>query len=339
MSRIPSIQFSETEVFGRAALGVSNGAFEVVVSTSFGPRILAYRAVSGENALGLLPPDRFAQSVGSAVWHPYGGHRLWMAPEHPVRTYAPDNDPVEVVRHDDGVELVQPAEAASGIVKSMRIAFASASAARPDGASSAHASAIVVHHRLEHRGKVPVDCAPWALTVMAEGGEAVFPAPPYAPHPEGLLPARPLVFWPYTKLTDARFRFGSRLWRLRHDVDASEPQKIGFFNEAGWAAYATQKQLFLKRYPVLARPHADMGCNTETFTNAALLEVESLGPLVHLEPGGVATHVESWALLPGLVVAKGVGPVGSEGDDARDATSARLLEEALARTVAPASLA
>jgi hypothetical protein len=330
MSRI---QCFDTEVFGRSALRISNGTFEVVVSTGFGPRILAYRAVAGENALGLLPPERFAQPVGSAVWHPYGGHRLWIAPEHPVRTYAADNEAVVVVRHEDGVELVQPAEVESGIVKSMRIAFASASVS----SFAADPSAILVHHRLEHRGKVAVDCAPWALTVMAEGGEALFPAPAYAPHPEGLLPARPLVLWPYTALSDARFRFERHLWRLRHDTQAKDPQKIGFYNEAGWAAYATPSQLFIKRYPVLARAHTDMGCNTETFTNAAMLEVESLGPLVHLEPGGVATHVESLALFPGCVVPSAFEQGGEVSND-RDASAARLLAEALTKTSVPSPL-
>jgi hypothetical protein len=43
-----------------------------------------------------------------------------------------------------------------------------------------------------------------------------------------------------------------------------------------------------------------MGCNFETFTNEAMLEVESLGPLAQLEPGQDTSHRESWYLLDGV---------------------------------------
>jgi hypothetical protein len=43
-----------------------------------------------------------------------------------------------------------------------------------------------------------------------------------------------------------------------------------------------------------------MGCNTELFTNADMLEVESLGPLVILPPGRRVEHVEDWFLFAGV---------------------------------------
>jgi len=49
----------------------------------------------------------------------------------------------------------------------------------------------------------------------------------------------------------------------------------------------------MKNYP-------GMGCNTELFTNADMLEVESLGPLVALAPGKKVEHVEDWYLLAGV---------------------------------------
>lgn len=42
--------------------------------------------------------------------------------------------------------------------------------------------------------------------------------------------------------------------------------------------------------------YADMGCNTETYTDPDTLEVETLGPLTRREPGARVDHTESWLL-------------------------------------------
>jgi hypothetical protein len=42
--------------------------------------------------------------------------------------------------------------------------------------------------------------------------------------------------------------------------------------------------------------YPDFGCSVEIFTNAAMLEVETLGPLTTLEPGSAVEHIEQWSL-------------------------------------------
>src|SRR5829696_4540238 len=71
-----------------------NGETRVIVSSDFGPRILWYSLTGGENVLGWHPAAAVTTDLG--VWKPYGGHRLWMAPENMPFSYAPDNEPVEV---------------------------------------------------------------------------------------------------------------------------------------------------------------------------------------------------------------------------------------------------
>jgi hypothetical protein len=69
----------------------------------------------------------------------------------------------------------------------------------------------------------------------------------------------------------------------------------------GWAAYANGDHLFIKRF--YSNPDAmfpDFGCNLEMFTNAKMLEVESLSPLTTLDPGGTLTHEEEWSLHKGI---------------------------------------
>ncbi len=100
-------------------------------------------------------------------------------------------------------------------------------------------------------------------------------------------------------MTDPRWTWGKKYIQLRQDPQAKTDQKVGIMNKQGWAAYTLGKDVFVKRFKY--EPHsnyADYGCNTELFTNAAMLEVESLGPLKTISPGGYAvSHAEQWFLF------------------------------------------
>jgi hypothetical protein len=154
---------------------------------------------------------------------------------------------------------------------------------------------------------------------MRPGGEVIIPQEPFGPHPEFLLPARPLVLWHYTNLMDARLSLGRLLIRVRPDGANDAPQKIGLLNKQGWAAYQVGGELFVKTYAYTeGATYPDYNCNTQVFTAGPFVEVESLAPLTRLEPGGVAEHEERWALFGGVEV----------GDD----------EEAVAAIVTPLAL-
>lgn len=265
---------------------LANERAELLISTDFGPRILRYALASGDNVLGEVPPAEQARPTPFGdEWHLFGGHRLWHAPEHPVRTYWPDNQPVKAEQHGNTVTVTQPVEPHTGLEKQMTVTL------------DAVSPRVTIVHRITNRGAFDVELALWALTVMARGGRAVFPNAPFVPFPEGLLPARPMVLWPYTKLHDPRWTFGDRYLQLRQDPSRSDPQKLGFHSGEGWMAYAWRGLVFVKTFAPAPGPHADFGCNTETFTDAAMLELETLGPLVKIPPEGRAEHTERWHLF------------------------------------------
>src|SRR5207253_742484 len=88
---------------------------------------------------------------------------------------------------------------------------------------------------------------------------------------------------------------------LRQDAKATSPQKIGSFNENTFGAYYLNGELFIKRYHADAKKHyPDMGASFETFTNADMLESETMGPLTNLAPGATVEHVERWSLHKGV---------------------------------------
>jgi hypothetical protein len=121
-----------------------------------------------------------------------------------------------------------------------------------------------------------------------------------------LEPTNPLVMWAFTDLSDSRWTFTKRYMVLRQDSKATAAQKLGTFNRRTWGAYLLNGELFVKRYEAAGDPsgYPDFGCSYETFTNADILELETLGPLATLQPGESLTHTERWSAHRGVRVEK-----------------------------------
>ena len=263
---------------------LANTSVEVVVTTDVGPRIIRYAFIGEENILGEMPDDAVKTELGT--WKPWGGHRLWTAPEAMPRSYSPDNDAVPYKIEGHSIRLVQPVEPKTGIQKELIVTL------DPEG------SGVTVAHRLTNKGLWDIEVAPWALTIMNGGGEVIIPQEPYRSHDDYLLPARPLALWHYTDLSDPRWTIGKKYIRLRTNEQMKEPQKIGTGNRQEWAAYLRKRTLFVKRFAwVDAATYPDFGSNTETYTAGNFIELETLAPLARLAPNAAADHIERWFLF------------------------------------------
>lgn len=263
---------------------ITNNAVELIITADVGPRLIHFGFKGEENEFFTVP-EMMGQS-GGRTWLVYGGHRFWHAPEHPVRTYFPDNTPVVIEDHGDFVRLVQETEVSTGIQKEMDIRL------------DAHQARLQVIHRLRNHNMWAVELAPWALSVMAPGGIGIVPLPPRKSHAESLLPANTLSMWAYTDMSDPRWTWGKTLIMLRQDPARTSPQKVGISSWEGWAAYANRGHLFVKFFdPQSSAHYPDLNSSVEFFTNEMMLEVETLGPLVNLLPGTAVTHTETWVLL------------------------------------------
>lgn len=267
-------------------LRLTNGKTEVIIPTAIGLRIIRFGFIGGRNMLKEYG-DQLG-TTGGKDWRIYGGHRLWVAPEIDGMTNLPDNDPITFAWRKPYLTIRQAPDQRFGIGKEIRLHY------RDDGS-------LELRHRVTFAGRKPLTIAPWSLTVMAAGGEGVFPQEPYGPHPECLNPARPVVLWPYTKMNDPRWTWGEHDVRLRQDPKSKTPQKAGFLSTRGWMAYVLDGQTFIKGHPYLpGRVYPDFNSNVQTFTDADMLELESLGPLVTLAPEQQVDHVETWSLVRGV---------------------------------------
>lgn len=244
-----------------------------------GPRIVRLIPKTlGENLLAETPDYHLKSSHG--VFHLWGGHRLWHAPETAARTYAPDDGNLRVVTGDDTVSLSRD-DLITGIRKELVVAL------------DPFKPRVRLAHRLTNTGLWPVELAPWAITQLRLGGTAVLPTGG-AIDAEGLLPNRQIALWPYTRWDDPRFRPGQEGIEIVGQP-LNQPFKLGYMNRDGWMAYRYNGVTFTKRWtPQPDRPHVDFGCNAEVYASEYHIELETLGPLATIAPGDSVEHLEEW---------------------------------------------
>jgi hypothetical protein len=262
---------------------ISNGEVELIVTTDVGPRIIRYSFLGGQNLFKEYE-DQMGKH-GETSWQARGGHRMWMAPEDPVLTYAPDNSPIRAEVKGQTLELTEGVEKETGLEKQMIVKLASTG------------SAVEVVHKMTNKGSKAREFAVWALTMMAQGGVGIAAFPPRGTHEKDLAPTNPLVMWAYTDFSDRRWQFTKKYVLLRQDPKNPDAQKVGLFNRDTVGAYLLGSDLFIKRSTAQdARRHPDFGCSYETFTNEQFLEMETLGELSDVRPGGSLEHSEHWSL-------------------------------------------
>lgn len=234
--------------------------------------------------LGHLPP--ILTPYGD--FHFRGGHRLWHAPEAMPRTYSPDTGELKITNLPDGVILETDTEPGTYIRKRIEIRLTS------------EKPAVTLTHTLINDGLWPVELAPWAITQLRLGGTAILPLPVGNVDPAGLLPNRHLSFWPYTRLSDPRLNLLDDFILFQAKA-AQPPFKMGYFNPRGWLAYWVDGVLFRKSFGSQSNAaYPDNNSNAELYCSDKFVELESLSPLVRLEPGCSVCHEEAWEIYPDL---------------------------------------
>ena len=271
---------------------ISNGLFEIYVTTDVGPRIIKLN-LAGKQNLMFTDVERAACEDVSSVfgadkkWYIYGGHRLWISPEDLPHTYYPDNDPVDVKTDGNKVIFTPKPQAVNNLQHSIEIEMCEDKACAK------------VTHKAKNLSDKAVQGALWCLSVMTDGGTVICPQPD---NDTGLLGNRILALWPYTKFSDTRWKLFDRYIVVKQDKNISEKFKFGINNIKGWIAYHNHGQLFKKTYEPnhhtdgYTGNYPDFGVSTEVFTNNLFIEAETIGELKTLNKGDIMAHTETWEL-------------------------------------------
>jgi hypothetical protein len=255
------------------------GPYRLGFASHFGPRLTGLRRDEGPEIFATLQP-RVALQGPLGTYHFHGGHRLWAAPEKPEITYAPDDEECQVSVTENSVSIVAPPDGA-GLIKEMRVTVVD--------------EMLAIDHGLSCSGSGPIEVSPWAITQFPLGGTAILPV--LGSVTSNVTPNRGLVVWPYTTLDDPRLRWGPD-WVSIH-ADPGPAVKLGSGPEPGSLGYLRDGHLFIKTLPTSDEmPYPDRGAVGQVFTNEEFCELESLGPLVFVEPGSQIWHRETWEVVP-----------------------------------------
>jgi hypothetical protein len=278
------MKIQNVQMYGLDCLQIKNSACSLTVTHSIGPRVLQLQMHGRENLFAEVPEITIL-GEGGAPYRLWGGHRLWHAPEVPERTYLPDDLPVSIEETPASIILAQPIETVTGVRKIMQISM-------PDDKAL-----VVIDHFLQNMGSWPVELSPWAITMVPLGGVAILPQNIHYTDKHGLLPNRNVVIWPYTDINNPWIHWGNSAIFIEAAVN-SGALKLGFTNPRGWLGYYHDSTLFVKKtlYRAGAK-YPDMGCSSEVYCNTQFMELETLAPLMVVEPGKMVAHREIWELF------------------------------------------
>jgi hypothetical protein len=271
--------------FGLPTTLITNQHLTLEFLSQAGPRIVRlFLGESKENLLKEAPNESIETSYGN--YHFRGGHRLWHSPESMPRSYLPDDEGLVVEQTAQGVRLIGPVEAPTGIQKSIEICL------------HQEKPFVTLIHRLINQGVWPVELAPWAITQLPLGGMAILPQTKTPLDKTGLLPNRHLVLWPYTSWEDPRLQLHDDFILIKAE-GKTPPVKVGYANSNGWLGYLRNAILFCKKYSHDTNAtYPDFNSSTECYCNNRFIELETIGPLTRLEPGQSTQHVETWEIYP-----------------------------------------
>lgn len=266
----------------------TNKKIHLIVTLDCGPRIIFFGSDLKHNVLFEdlndyfnMKSNAFKKIFGKkAIWHIYGGHRLWTTPET-LYTYEPDNDKI-IFKEINGntFEFTQPPKKINKLQFILRIAIVS--------------NRILIEHIIINLSKNIKNLAPWSVTTLAANGTAAFKT---NQNDTGFLPNRKLVLWPYTRLNDPRLFFDKKYISLKMNPKIKNPLKIGVDNECGKASYYLKPFLLtIESKYLINGTYPDKGSSFEFYTNEHFLEIETLGLITKLKPNDKIIHCERWTL-------------------------------------------
>jgi hypothetical protein len=245
------------------AVKITGNDCEMIISISFGPRIVSLRRPEGDN---LLYEDTTGFGVGA--WRLYGGHRFTIGPESEA-SYYPDNVSCSV-NQAGGVLVISAPTRNDDLRLSIKVS------------ESSRGCGFELLHILENYSSKTWSGALWAITCI-----------PRSANIAGYCDKNPIIYWPGTVVSN---------WTITDGLLALKGGefrgKAGWHMNEGWIS-ATQAQTKLTIYHGETTTTADCvdgGCNLEVFVCKDWIELETLGKAVAVLPGELAQHTQHWLL-------------------------------------------
>lgn len=275
---------------------LSNPLVRMVVVPQIGGRVMEY-SIRGQNVmwrnpveLGVVKP----QDIGK-VWHNYGGHKAWNAPQAGWR--APDYDnfydyapaKVEEIAPGEGDERM------AGIRLTLQPVAHQGFQLVREIYLSANTSRVRLIETMRNVSDREIEWSIWSVTQADIPCWIAFPLHVTPRDPQGWRRLLREEEYPdphqVTRVGDVG------VVRYTGAID-----KLGTGSPEGWLVYLRDQLAYVKKWSVRTAgvTYPDDGCNAQIFTAdkamGGYVEVEALGPITRLKPGESTTLVEDWFL-------------------------------------------
>jgi hypothetical protein len=162
-------------------------------------------------------------------------------------------------------------------------------------------------HIFRNQGVIPLRTFHWSRTFVAGNGIALAPLPKNGRFPRGYALGGPANIIDFQPAEEPNVRVRENILEI---LGAPSKAKFILDVEPGWLVYLAQNDLlFLKQFPVYTnRPYGEIAANNASIWYSGLenshawpfpnfpVEIEAIGPLEMIEPGGERSFTEDWWL-------------------------------------------
>jgi hypothetical protein len=267
---------------------LSNGKVEVILEPNCGGRVIEY-AINGKNALYLNPEhDGYIYKPGEKTIDPSGG-RCYIGPEMKVK-YLPD---IWLGKWEIKITGPRSARLTSIIDKDTGIRLVR------DFRLDKSSSKLIFTQTIENHTDSTLFRCHWSRTFATGGGICLVPLTPNSRFPLGYIMYGPGSVLNYQ--LEPSENVHSRDGFL--EITGTPPQpKFGVDTHAGWLAYITKDDLLIvkkfKTFP--ERAYGEVAAYTVSiwYYKEQMCELEPIGPLEKIKPGGKVSFTEEWFLFP-----------------------------------------
>jgi hypothetical protein len=276
-----------TEYGNRDCIELFNETTRVVLEPNLGGRVLIY-ALHGNNILWINPENEGKPYVpGEDYGHP-GAGRIDIGPEKT----APQRPALWFGKWKG--EITGPRTAVLTSQKDTSTGVQLVRTFTLDE-SGTHMSCT---QTIKNLSRETVRHFFWARTFVEGGGISLTPLNPHSRYPKGYIiygPGRVMDFGPAEE-PNIRTREG-----ILEIIGPPERAKFVMDCVEGWLAYVSlDNHLFIKKFPIYPdRVYGDMAGNTVSiwYYKDMVCEIEPMGPMEIIEPGGEASFTEHWYLF------------------------------------------
>jgi hypothetical protein len=272
---------------GEPAVQLTTGALRLVALASRGPRIASLARKGGESILYWAPGKHRRGS-----WNPLGGHRLWTTrpgADECEETYRPDNQLCRLERSSGGFSLTAPVDPVTRLERGIRI-----QALEPERLS--------VEHSIRNASDMLWSGGAWGVTVTLPTARSVYLAPLGSDAPWDVATVTVFNRWGDDRggrgFHDSQFEISDDALVLR---PGGRENKRALGARPGILALhdPLRDVLFAKHAAFDARASYPGAANLALYAGSArnfYVELETMSPLVTLQPGETLKHVETWVL-------------------------------------------